>query len=243
MYCYEYLKSVLEKNEDVLEIGCGEGYGSFIISEMVRHVTALDNNSDVIKYAKSKYNKDNLDFVHVEGLTLPFTDSSFDTIVLFQVIEHIEKDEAFLKEIRRVLKNSGRLILTTPNREHRLKPGQKPWYKHHVREYARKELEDLLKSVFNDVNNYSITARQDIFIMQKKVSMLASNLKSLDFIGISRFVPFSIRRIIINLFVFLQSLFKNEVKQQDYRIKYSLKDYSVTSDFINCLDFLAICKK
>jgi ubiquinone/menaquinone biosynthesis C-methylase UbiE len=226
----------------VLEIGCGEGYGSSLISEMALRVTAADNDKSVIEYAKSKYKKDNLEFIHFDGLTLPFTDSTFDTVVLFQVIEHIKEDKAFLKEIKRVLKTSGRLILTTPNREYRLKPGQKPWYKHHVREYSREELEDLLKSVFSEINNYSITAGQEIFDMQKKVAMLASNLKSLDFLGASRIVPFFIRRIIINSFVFLQNIFKRQVKQ-DYRLKYSLKDYSVTSDFVNCLDFLAICKK
>ena len=62
-------------------------------------------------------------------------DNSFDSIVSFQVIEHIQDDMLFLKEIHRVLKPGGIALLTTPNR--RMSLSRNPW---HIREYLSDEL-------------------------------------------------------------------------------------------------------
>ena len=68
---------------------------------------------------------------------LDFPENSVDFIVTFQVIEHIQDDEEFIKEIYRVLKAGGKLILTTPNRLMSL--SRNPW---HVREYSPEEMRD-----------------------------------------------------------------------------------------------------
>src|SRR5690606_22611315 len=79
----------------------------------------------------------------------PFHDlgnDTYDSVVSFQVIEHIRDDLFFLQEIHRVLKPGGIALLTTPNR--RMSLTRTPW---HVREYLPGELRALASKVFSDV--------------------------------------------------------------------------------------------
>ncbi|MFQ5772612.1 MAG: class I SAM-dependent methyltransferase [bacterium] len=96
--------------------------------------------------------------VYGDATKLPFKNDSFDAIISFHVIEHIKKDLAFVNEIYRVLKNSGFVIMITPNRVrlnsviyrlfHRHKE-KYPMNPEHVFEYTKKDLGTLfLKSSF-----------------------------------------------------------------------------------------------
>lgn len=73
--------------------------------------------------------------------------------MLFQVIEHIALDklDVFLREIKRVTRPDGQVIVSTPNRDIRLLPFQKPWNKFHTKEYSAQDLEQLLSRYFAEV--------------------------------------------------------------------------------------------
>lgn len=77
---------------------------------------------------------------------LPFADNSFEKIIMMEVIEHIENDEAAISELSRVLKKNGKLIMTTPNGD--IVENKNP---HHYRHYQPDELRNILKEFFDNV--------------------------------------------------------------------------------------------
>ncbi len=126
----------------VLEIGCGTAYGTRMLAESAREIIALDTDPELIAHL-AKGQTERLAYRWYDGQALPFLDGCFDNVVSFQVIEHVDDDAAFLREIKRVLKVKGRAFLTTPNRLLRLLPGQAPFNHYHVREYTPQELRAL----------------------------------------------------------------------------------------------------
>lgn len=101
--------NLLDKEKYVnLDIGCFEGGLSKFLTKCKRKVIAID-----IKMAK----KPKFPFVLADARNLPFKESSFDQIFCLDVLEHIKNDYAVAKEIDRVLKISGTLIITTPSNQ------------------------------------------------------------------------------------------------------------------------------
>ena len=100
----------LSKNAKILNVGCGTG-GMIPLFEQYGDVVNIDVSDEALKYCKQlgfrnlkKYN----------GTTVPFKDSSYDLVVATDVLEHIEDDQAALKEWRRVLKPGGHMLITVP---------------------------------------------------------------------------------------------------------------------------------
>lgn len=99
----------------VLDIACGVGYGSDMMAEIAETVTGVDVDASAIKQAQSLYHKDNLIYILWDWHTIPLDDESVDVVVSFETIEHIVEYNHFLKEIERVLKKWGILLMSTPN--------------------------------------------------------------------------------------------------------------------------------
>ena len=121
---------------DLLEIGCGEGRGVALLHKQVNNYSGLDKIAELVDSLAKEYPQAN--FKQSVIPPLPYPDSSFDTVISFQVIEHIKDDKAYLKEIFRVLKPGGIALLTTPNIK--LSLSRNPW---HIREYTAIQLKDL----------------------------------------------------------------------------------------------------
>ncbi|HJW46449.1 MAG TPA: class I SAM-dependent methyltransferase [Lysobacter sp.] len=147
----------------VLDFGCGSGYGSAHIAEGARSVTAVDVAEDAIAYASNTFARGNLEFRAISPTKrLPFDDASFETVLSFQVFEHVENPAHYLSEIRRVLAPGGTLVLVTPDRSTRLLPFQRPWNRWHVREYGEGELSRLLSRHFEHVDVMGMTAKREL---------------------------------------------------------------------------------
>ncbi|MCP4982229.1 MAG: class I SAM-dependent methyltransferase [Gammaproteobacteria bacterium] len=149
---YEQLM-VQARNKNVLELGCNKGFGTIIYAEYANSIKAVDTSSAAIEKA-GKYNaRENIEYICLNSWTLPFDDNTFDLTVLFQVIEHIalDKRDIFLREIKRVTRTDGQVIVSTPNRNIRLLPFQKPWNKFHTKEYSAQDLKQLLSRYFVEV--------------------------------------------------------------------------------------------
>lgn len=148
---YERVSRVV-LNADVLDLGCNSGYGTEILSQYCRSIVGVDVSPRAIEMAKEKVKRKNVQFSLIDGFTLPFKNNSFDCVASFQVVEHIQDYGLFFDEIKRVLKPDGLLILTTPNAEIRVKPGDKPWNPFHVHEFSSSELDELLSKYFRNVH-------------------------------------------------------------------------------------------
>jgi len=132
----------------VLDVACGEGYGSAALSRHAAHVTGVDVSDAAIAHARSAYpDRTNLEFVAASCTQLPLPDAAFDTVVSFETIEHISGQEAFLDEVARVLKPGGVFVLSCPNKvEYSDKRDYQNEY--HVKELYRDELARLVDARF-----------------------------------------------------------------------------------------------
>ena len=132
----------------VLDIACGAGYGSALLAQTAAHVTGADIADAAVDHARRRYEAvGNLEFRQADCAALPFADASFDAVVSFETIEHIGAQDAFLDEVRRVLRPGGLVILSCPNKvEYSDKRGVTNEF--HVRELHRDELAALVVQRF-----------------------------------------------------------------------------------------------
>jgi SAM-dependent methyltransferase len=127
---------------DVLEAGCGEGYGADLLAGVARRVTALDYDETTVAHVRARYPR--VQIMHANLTELPLADDSVDVVVNFQVIEHLWDQARFVSECARVLRPSGSLMVSTPNRI-TFSPGRDtPLNPFHTRELNADELTQLL---------------------------------------------------------------------------------------------------
>ncbi len=146
---------------NVLELGCGEGRGVEIISKNADSYLALDKILEVINKLAERFPDQK--FKQAVFPPVDFPDESFDTIVSFQVIEHIKDDRLFLKEIARLLKPNGRAIISTPNIKMTL--SRNPW---HIREYTGDELAEICANSFSQVDIRGIAGNERVMEYHEK---------------------------------------------------------------------------
>ena len=143
------------KRKEVLDISCGTGYGSRILYDSkAAKVIGADISSKTIDFARTKYEKNGLEFKVGNILDIDFPENYFDVITCFETIEHVQDQEKALMELQRVLKSEGLLFISSPNRK-LTSPGKlisdHPDNPFHTKEYSTKEFVRILVKYF-DVN-------------------------------------------------------------------------------------------
>lgn len=144
------------QGKTVLSVACGNGYGEHLMATEggAQSVVGFDISEEAITFARDQYMAPNLSYQLSDGKHLDVPTHSQDVVISFETIEHIEEDGAFLRELDRVLKPEGVLLISTPNRAKSLKNyfSKKPTNPYHVREYLKDEFEQLLQSQFASVS-------------------------------------------------------------------------------------------
>jgi SAM-dependent methyltransferase len=135
----------------VVDMACGEGYGSALLAQSAAQVIGVDANPEAFEHARLRYPAPNLRFER--ALVEQFADGApYDAIVFLQTVEHVSEPEALLARFASVLAPGGVAYVTTPNRLTLAPPGSErsdnPW---HVREYAPEEFEALVRPAFGSV--------------------------------------------------------------------------------------------
>lgn len=144
----------LAEGRQVLDAGCGTGYGLRILEDAgASRVVGVDVSDEAVQHASKVAVGDNVDVFQADLRELPFSDGEFDLVVCFEVIEHVEDREAILDELSRVAGTDGILCISTPNR--RVYPPGNP---HHLHEYEPEEFEAALGERFANVSLYRQTA-------------------------------------------------------------------------------------
>jgi SAM-dependent methyltransferase len=134
---------------DVVDMACGEGYGTAVLAERAARAVGVDANPDAHEHARLKYTRPGVSFVRdlVEAYSEPC-----DAVVFLQTIEHLQDPKAVLDHFRSILRPGGSAYVSTPNLLTLAGPGAEksdnPW---HVREFRAEEFRELCESSFERV--------------------------------------------------------------------------------------------
>jgi SAM-dependent methyltransferase len=145
---YEWIAQRVS-GQRVLDMACGEGYGSAVLARTAATVVGVDANPEAHEHARLRYRAANLRFER--GLIESFSERA-DAVVFLQTIEHLERPAAALEHLRTLVGDAGRVFVSTPNVLTLAPKGaprsDNPW---HVREYNAREFEGLCRECFASV--------------------------------------------------------------------------------------------
>lgn len=231
LIAYQEAKKLISGN--VLEIGCGTGYGIPILAPQTENYTAIDKFVSELSDLPS-----NVKFIqtHVPEL-IDFEDNAFDFVVSFQVIEHIKDDHTFLKEIHRVLKPGGKLIFTTPNKKMTL--SRNPF---HIREYTVEEMSRLVHKFFTKVNHQGVFGNEKVMDYHEKNRASVKKITRFDIFNLQYRLPRFLLQIPYDLANRLNRLMLNKSNTKLVS-DIQFKDFYLSEAKENCLDHFCICEK
>lgn len=133
--------------KQVLDIACGEGYGSHLLAGAAEQVIGVDIDADTVAHANRTYRRDNLRYRQGDCAAIPLPDACVDVVVSFETIEHHDQHQEMMQEIKRVLRPGGLLVISSPDKLYYsdLPKLNNPY---HVKELYRDEFERLLAQYF-----------------------------------------------------------------------------------------------
>lgn len=224
-----YIKGTL------LELGCGEGRGVELLAPLADSYIGIDKIKAVIDTLKEKYP----DFTFMDGVfpPFPFEDNSFDSIVTFQVIEHVKDDDGFIKEIHRVLKPGGVALITTPNIKMTL--SRNPW---HEREYTADQLITLCRRYFSHVDMKGIAGNEKVLSYHERNRISVQRIMKFDVLDLQYKLPASLLRIPYDL---LNRLNRNKLNETNDELVKSInyEDFSLNDKDDHNLDLFCLLTK
>ncbi|MCD6180251.1 MAG: class I SAM-dependent methyltransferase [Bacteroidales bacterium] len=231
-----YFEAAKRISGQILEIGSGEGYGIEYLSPKAEIYTAVDKFPS--KYNLSKEDKKK---VHFHQMSVPplknIAANTFDFVVSFQVIEHIKDDNFFIREIYRVLKPGGKLILTTPNRKMSLT--RNPW---HIREYISKELQYLTSTVFDTIDIKGIFGSEKVMKYYQANKESVARITRFDILNLQYRLPRQLLQIPYDI---LNRINRNKLHKTNTNTvnHIQLNDFYLGDSTEGCFDFFVIAEK
>lgn len=221
---------------NLLEIGCGEGRGIDILIRSSTHYTAVDKIKEAIDELRQKFPTGT--FLHMNIPPLDqLKENMYDSVVTFQVIEHIKNDLLFLQEIHRVLKPGGIALITTPNRKMSLT--RNPW---HIREYRPEELLRLAGKIFAHAEIKGIAGSEKVMQYYQENKKSVERITRWDIFNLQYKLPAWLIRIPYEI---LNRWNRNKLKSENRVLVLDIQhtDYMVTNNAEEALDLLLIVRK
>lgn len=169
------------EGKDVLDIASGEGFGSFYMAEKAASVVGVDIAPEAVAHARQKYARDNLHFEVGSCAAIPLADNAVDVVVSFETIEHHDQHEEMMKEIKRVLRPGGLLIISSPEkREYSDVTAYRNPY--HVKELYRDQFVDLVGRHFVNMALYGqrVIFGSGLFLEQKEAEVASYDSSTFD---------------------------------------------------------------
>ena len=153
----------------VIDMACGEGYGSAVLAQSAARVVGVDANPEAHEHARLRYRGANLRF---ERDLLEAFDEPADAVVFLQTIEHLDEPVAALAHFRTLVGERGTVFVSTPNVLTLAPRGaprsDNPW---HVREYRAGQFEQLCASCFATVELHGLFHARKLRAHERALSM------------------------------------------------------------------------
>lgn len=220
---------------DLLELGCGEGRGVELLAPKAKSYLGLDKIETIIQGLKNKYPK--YDFESSVFPPFKIADNSFDSIVTFQVIEHIENDDLYMKEIHRILRPGGTALISTPNIKMTL--SRNPW---HTREYTDDQLKNLAAKYFKNVEMKGVAGSERLLKYHDQNRASVNKVMKYDFLNLQYKLPASLLRVPYD---YLNRRNRNKLQDQNNNLVSSISqdDFYLNDQNDSNLDLFLIVKK
>lgn len=141
------------RGKDVVDMGCGAGYGSHYLSRLAKTVRGVDLSGEAIAFAVRRYRAPNLGYGVGDVTRLPYEDGSFEAAISFEVIEHLEDPEDLVREAGRVVRDDGLFVVSTPDKQ-TYSNDRNSVNPFHVSEMYPQEFREILERHFDHVSLY-----------------------------------------------------------------------------------------
>lgn len=145
---YKFVSNFIPPNQNILDVGCNEGFGTSLLAKQARSVVGVDFDEEAIGAAKQLWTSPNLEFIHKDFRELEV--NTFDVVTLFDVAEHIfpENFPRFMESLLKVLAPKGILAIGMPSLEQQ-QYASEVVKKGHVNCMTGQKLQDLLDHYFH----------------------------------------------------------------------------------------------
>jgi len=234
MAAYEYAAQFCA-GKTVLDIGCGEGYGSEVLARNARKVIGIDYSKEAIARCKELYKQSTIEFVCSDINSFEYG-PAIDVICAFQFIEHLRDPRIFLSKAAQLLGHKGIFLLSTPNRIASLVR-----HPYHFREYNQEELKRLLEQYFNSIEISGLQFSEKVARFRKERREGSQKILRLDPLRIHMLLPFVIRRKIFDIVAALLSS-RIHAQHSDVMSSITVQDYRVTKEIPDtAIDLVALC--
>lgn len=228
-----YHAAAVRISGEVLEIGTGAGYGVEVVSPHASHFVTVDKHAP----GDGMENREHVVFQQAVVPPLGFASNSFDSVISFQVIEHIRPDRDFVREVRRVLRPGGQFIVTTPNAPMSLT--RNPW---HVREYTAAQLRNLLECEFDEVETFGIFGNEKVMKYYENNRRSVERITRFDLLDLQHRLP---RRLLQWPYDLLNRINRRRLLRSDcdLTLSISMDDYRIAPVADDCFDLFYVARK
>ena len=138
------------RGKTAIDLGCGAGYGTYSLAKVAQNILGVDLSMEAIVHAAERYQAPNLRYEVGNVVGLPYEAGSFQVAVSFEVIEHLQRPEELVLEAKRLLKDDGVFVVSTPNKQ-TYSNNQNRVNLYHLKEMYPPEFQELLELNFQHV--------------------------------------------------------------------------------------------
>lgn len=225
---YQYAANSVRSGR-TLDLGCGNGYGSAELSDAGGRVVALDRIAP-----DTQHRRESLQYVRADLAGVPLAPHSFDLVVSFQVIEHLEDPTAYLEAIAASMRSDATALITTPNVLQ--SDGVNPF---HVHEYEAGELCGVLERQFERVEMLGVGMSAKASRYQADRLRRIRRIMKLDPIGLRDWLP----RVWIDwLFARFSVVVRRGIQKGEGLPDLTIEDFPVGPVDEESLDLVAVCR-
>lgn len=232
-HMFAYKEAIKYLGNLAIELGCGDGYGIKLLAQHCHWYAGIDKYDAgwATLNPRSAFFKSHLPRLNNIG------DNCFDTVICFQVIEHIKEDKSLISEIHRILKPGGTLLLTTPNKLMSLT--RNPY---HIREYTPCNIQQLIAANFSQFEIWGIYGNEKVmkYYMDNKRSV--ERILSFDILKLQEVLPAHLLKLPYNL---LNNLNRKLLFKQDQSkcAEINWDDFFLDELSDECLDYFVVARK